>query len=231
MSSQITGGRVTFLRRVKTGEWEHKEASAEITFSVPEGDGASDQGTFDRAFDIAQGGVLQRLGLVAKLSVPVAVVAATQGSANGAGPTGAAPEVPADPPRTTRRASVKKPPTVISNITPEEIAAAKAAAAGREITEHPEDRQDPVQVEREEILANVDLVGDFSDDLLSPPVQEITDKALVEAIQARNIKVKNPVAIRALIGKYVAPPKTGRDIPQDQRAAFLLELEAIGAAS
>lgn len=59
---------------------------------------------------------------------------------------------------------------------------------------------------------------------------EVTDETLMNAITKKNAAIKNPPAIRALIGKYVAPPKQAREIPQEKRAAFLAELDALKPA-
>lgn len=39
--SQITGGEVVYLRRVKTGDYEHKELKVTLTFSINDGDKSS----------------------------------------------------------------------------------------------------------------------------------------------------------------------------------------------
>ena len=64
----ITGGVVKFERRVKTGEFEHKHAAAEISFLVPEGE--APQATVDLAGAQAHGQVMRLLGLPAKAAAP-----------------------------------------------------------------------------------------------------------------------------------------------------------------
>ncbi|MDR3562023.1 MAG: hypothetical protein P4N59_11395, partial [Negativicutes bacterium] len=59
----------------------------------------------------------------------------------------------------------------------------------------------------------------------APPV---TDAALTKALQDHNAVVKNPVAIRELIGQFVAPPGQASDIPQARRPEFITKLKLIG---
>ena len=50
---------------------------------------------------------------------------------------------------------------------------------------------------------------------------------VAEAVTRTNAKIKNAMAIRQLIGKYVTPPQAVHDIPQDKRQAFLTQLGAL----
>lgn len=59
---QVTGGVVKYERRVKTGDFEHKHAAAEISFSVPEGE--NDTKIIDQAGALAHGQVHRLLGTI-----------------------------------------------------------------------------------------------------------------------------------------------------------------------
>lgn len=68
------------------------------------------------------------------------------------------------------------------------------------------------------------------EDWASEAVTEYTDKDMNDHVTKKNATLKNPVAIRALIGSYNPDPKkpfTLREIPQTQRQAFLDKLEAL----
>lgn len=68
------------------------------------------------------------------------------------------------------------------------------------------------------------------EDWSSEPVTEYTDKDMNDHVTKKNATLKNPVAIRALIGSYNPDPKkpfTLREIPQAQRQVFLDKLEAL----
>ena len=45
-----------------------------------------------------------------------------------------------------------------------------------------------------------------------------------------NAKIKDPAKIKAITAKYVAFPRGCKDIPQEQRKAWIDELEALATA-
>lgn len=66
-------------------------------------------------------------------------------------------------------------------------------------------------------------------DIFSGLPGEITDATITLAITDKNHQTKNHLAIRKLIGQYAPPPGHSSKIPQDKRAAFLVELGNISA--
>ena len=60
-SPQITGGEFSYMRRVKTGDYEHAEAKALLNFSTPEG--SDYRAVFDEATNASVSQVLKVLGL------------------------------------------------------------------------------------------------------------------------------------------------------------------------
>lgn len=62
----------------------------------------------------------------------------------------------------------------------------------------------------------------------APAATPITDKELVDHISHKNVQIKKPAAINALIAKFAGKtPKTYKDIPQDARQVFLDELQVL----
>lgn len=104
----------------------------------------------------------------------------------------------------------------------------KAAAETRQISENPEDRQDPLAgagAGTQKPPEPVQTVGD-PDGLDLEPAKDITDKDLSDAVTAWVNKHKNPQKVKDLRSQYVAAGASLRDIPQDKRAEFLAKLEA-----
>jgi hypothetical protein len=69
-----------------------------------------------------------------------------------------------------------------------------------------------------------------ADDLLTAaaePVATITDADLVAALNRKVGQTKNAIAIKQVIGRYVTPPKSAKEIPQEKRAEFLAEIEKL----
>lgn len=216
--SQITGGEFRYLRRLKTGEYEHKEASATLTFSTPEGENY--EAIFDEAANQAVRQVEVRLGVAPVASRAVAPAAEpSQGTA-----------APVTPPATRGRKPAK-PPVIDVSIGAEEISAqveANRTAAAVEvatdpasvvveerpnISVSPEDRQDP---------ANPDPVS--FDEFDTPLEMLVTDATLLDALTRKNAQLKNPTAIKTLVAKFVAPPLTYKSIGPEARQKFLDEL-------
>lgn len=209
--SQITGGSVTYLRRVKTGDYEHKEAATTIQFS----NGENEDDISAQARAVAVDRTNEALGIKpadAPVTQPLTPAAVPQ------------------KPRATRGAA--KPPTVqaLPNTEGEAGGAAASSTTGGATSEaDPFASETTTEPNSTTSASTQSSDNGFDDDLLAPPAKEINDKELVEALQAHNRKVNNSPGIRALIGKYVAAPKRAQDIPQDQRRQFLDELEKVPA--
>lgn len=206
----ITGGKVTFGRVVQPAQYETKRAEVEIFFSLPEGVGAdAAQDELNKAADMAQAKALELVGLKKAEKAPEK-------------PAEAAPEKPkAEKPK----AEVPKATRTKADIEKEVVAAAGGTVElpkdpAPNISTNPEDRKDPAQVEDDPAA-----VGD--DALFTADAAPVTDADLRNAITKKQEKIKNAVAIRGLIGKYVKPGQGAGDIAADKRQAFLVELEAL----
>lgn len=218
--SQITGGSFKYLRRVKTGDYEHHEAEAEINFSV-DPDDPSGQSLLDQAAVLATVKVNAVLG-----ARPVAPVA----------PATAPAAAPVPPTAPARRGRPPKPPvTVIENITPEEIAEAKAERDPAAITEeqpnisaNPENRQDPKNPDPasvEDFTAAPEKDPAAIEDFTAAP--EITDAVILDALQKRQAAVGDVNKIRSVLGKYLPTGKGYKDLPKEVRQNFLDDLAAL----
>lgn len=216
--SQITNGKVSYGRTVKTGDYENKRADVEIGFNVGEGEDESE--VLSRASNLAKYKCELLLGIAKELAPaeqPSVPVSTTHIAAAAAAPAAANP---------TRRGPAKKPPVIDVVLTDEEKA--EAAAKAKAATDAKADTASLDGLEEGLTEAEVTEAagGDVSsiDDLLGADAQPITDQALVEAITTKNGQINNAVAIRQLIGKYVNPPKGAKDIPAEVRQKFLDDL-------
>lgn len=204
--SQITNGKVSFGRTVKTGDYENKRVDVEIAFSV--GEGEDHTSILEQAGALAVGKAHELLGLKTAGSVPAQQP-----------PVTSAPERPASPPAAAsppkRAAAPKKPPVVdVGPISKEEIAEATAARAAP-------------PVEDDHAQAAVEGAADptaFTEDDLVGTAPEITEAQLVDACAKKQSATGNGIAIKQLIYKYVAPPKSVREIEPARRQDFLNEL-------
>lgn len=219
--SQITGGKVLFGRTLKTGDYENKRVDVEIAFSV--GDGESHDAILNTAAGVAHGKAHEMLGIKAPSpslaaaggtapAVPPNVIVETAGPAEAAAKTGA---------KTTRKPA--KPPAdpAAVDVVGEQKPAASTIAASAGAT---------VAASAPGGASSADPAA-VDDELFSAAPAEVTDEALMSAITKKNAEIKNPGAIRALIGKYVPAPKQAREIDQAKRSAFLKELETLQKAA
>lgn len=197
-SPQITGGEFSYMRRVKTGDYEHAEAKALLNFSTPEG--SDYRAVFDEATNASVSQVLKVLGLSLRpMEIAVAekpARAATKTTKKAADPSEVAAVV--DPSPTSASPT---DPASVESVQPATGADTLVIAAAQ---------ADPASVEDWTV-----------------PEQPVTDTALLEAINQRNSVLMKPVAIRALIHDYVKPGQGAKDIPMDKRRAFLDRLKNV----
>ncbi len=200
---RITGGEVTYGRTVKTGEYENKRVDVKLSFGVDESE----------SHETALG-----------LSAASAVAKAHE-------MLGMAPVVSASPKPVTRRTASVPGPTETPAPT------ANSNRSGVPPTSGPLGAEDPITgipegLKRTKPDEPADPLGDVLGEAASPAPAEVTDKALVEAVTRHNGKIKNPIAIRELLTKYMGGV-TGTliTLPKDKRAAFIAELEQIPAAT
>lgn len=199
---QIVQGKVSYTRTVRPADFESKSATVELTFSVE--DGAPDAQVrefLDTIGSQAQAKAQEMVGEKA----PARSTQPRQDKPAAKEPTKAA--------EVTVPVADKAPTKTKADLEKEALAAAGSSAttvdAALNIQATPEDRKDPADVE----------------DLMSPvETKQVTDEELLDAVTKTNARIKNSVAIRELIGRYVAKPKVARDMTQEQRTAFLIEL-------
>lgn len=223
----ITGGSVTFEQSRKLAEYENRKVI--ITFNVNEPEGQNATGQVLEALDIAKAHVLIALGFATKDSAPAAA---------------AAPKAPAvDPtdisaPAAAAKPGRKKPPIVVdlkANPAPADASAVQEPAGdASSVVEDPKSAAAPTG-EAASGGAPTSDASAVDEDIFSPTPAEVTDTELLAAISRKNQSLQlvlgpaAPPKIRALIGKYVQPPKAARDIPQEVRAKFIQELDALSA--
>lgn len=213
--AQVTNGRITYGRTVQPAQYESKRMDAEIVFSVGEGEG------FENMLNLAAYHAIDKVHESLGLPRPGKPANCIQGAiaVNGValqdGPTksdlAAEAEAKIGKPADGKKRGPKKPPAV-AEVDPAAVDVV-ADQPGGETSGGSEGALDvdPAAVE----------------DVFTAEAAPITDKDLTDATARKNQIIKNPVAIRQLIGKYVAPPKQLREIAHEHRANFLTELAAL----
>lgn len=252
MDTRITGGTVRFLRRLPTQQYAHDEASAEISFSVAEGE--SDQGNLDRAGDMARSKVLEMLGQApARQEVaPTVPLGRTRARSSTSSSSSAQPETSTGTTPLTGQQSAEatmKQPDAAAGTLPDPLAAGSAAPAVTSPGNAPTDPLAPAPAASAPVSGTVSppaSVASAADPLSGAPVEEdwgaqreITDKDLRDACAVRNHELltahpdKDATlvtrSIHDLVGKFVPPGKRTSDIPQAQRQTFLNELKVVKA--
>lgn len=206
----ITGGRVTFGRTVKTGDYENKKAEYTLDFNFGEDDVSTEE-LIAMAGDIAMRRCHAVLGLKVPGDVPGTAIPKVEHKAPAAAEVMQAPAAPPadDAPK-------KKPGRPVGSGTKVKLTPPPAEA-------------NPANAEIEHVLgapADDDLLSMPADDV--PAVKEISDKALMEAIVERNKDVANPPAIKKLAAEHGAQQgQQMTSIPQEKRAAFLAALKLV----
>lgn len=212
---QITGGKVTFLKRIQKAQFEPVEAAVEISFAV--GDGEDHQAIFDTASNAAKAKVEELL--TGKPAPAGRTKADLEAEAIARGNKPDATEVKT---RQTRRPPSSKPATTDAETLPADDVRSQHTVVNGKPKEDP--KGDATTTDEDIFSAGGD----------EPAKIIITDEVLLSKIAATNGKIKNPPAIRALIGEYFKPEeKTGKqakDIPQEEREDFLAELAKLQPA-
>ena len=222
MDGRITGGSVTFLKRVNRGNYEHEEASVKLDFAMNE-DGTDHTTVLGRAQAETKVGVLVQLGLMKAEVAPVAPLASSAPATASAQSTA----------RTTGRGQTK----AAASAAKEEP---DAAASDDPLAAAPPSTSSPATDTASAASTGDDPLGSVSGLTASTPStddltaqREVSDNDLQTALAKKNealIKAHGPqgtMKIRDLMGRFVAPGKTVREIPQSDRASFLAQLEAL----
>lgn len=219
--TQITGGRVRFMKRIQTAQFEPVEAEAEFTFGVTEGD--DEARIVGRASALAQNTVevllTEKLGK-SSLQLPIETKEEVAAKATRKS-------------RTTPPPAVEKPTTMVE----------KPTAETKPVEDDlglEDDSPNAVEVKHtEKTVVEVDDL-DLGLDEPNPPPAEVTDVELTTAVARRNgelIKVyqekegeaagkKGTLLIRALLKDKFNDAKI-RELPQAQRHEFLKQLDAL----
>lgn len=205
----ITNGTVEYSRRVRTGDFEHKDAKVSLSFA------------FDPADDADA--ALKRIGQLA-----VARAHEMVGDAVPAGDAVSPPVAAVSMPAVTLAAVV---PTTQPAATPEPMASPTAMASPSTMAAAPSTIAAPV------VMPPVSPASVPASPVEGP--KEITDADLVHAASSKNAKLLSqyasdtegraqiPNKIHAVVGQFVTPPAGVRQIPQERRRAFLDALEAL----
>ena len=239
-SGRITGGSVSFMKRKQVSQYEPEEASCRLDFSIPEG--CNDYGnTLNTAEIEAKLSVMNQLGIVKREEI-ARPLAKTRSSLEADIVAGKSPK-PAhrksaqiealDGAVTTIASATDVKPasdtTAGSTDDPLAPAAGETATAGTSaVVVAGEDPLAPSAVIASDTTASTASTADpFT------AQREVTDADLATAAAKKNealVKVHKEAGtlkIRDLVGQFMPPGKTLRELPQADRPAFLAKLEAL----
>lgn len=217
MSLTIIGGTLIYGRTVQPAQYETKKAEVHLQFNVPEGQTITAE-QIEEVAKLAMTKTHEMVGLAKPAAKEVKDAAANATSVPQTGRTKADLEAEAvaaaSQPKPDKAA--KQPPKSKAADKPKSDPAAIEGGEKPQINTNPENRQDPAQADAAAI-----------DESLFAPAEEgpITEAKLIEACTAKMKALNNAVPIRTVIAKYVAAPKTVKDIPEASRAQFLKDLE------
>jgi hypothetical protein len=204
----ITAGSITITRRINTGDYSHKEAKAEVHYTV---EGTDDPGILMDAV---------RHQAVNQLAQALATVVTIKHT----------PEVIIDGSEQTE--APINPLTKVADKIEEAAAAKRHRRTKAEMTAGQLDylyRDAPAAVangadDGVAPIPQAQLADDPPEDW-GPAVAEISDKELNAACNETNNRIKNKAAIQGIIQHYTDGAVAS--IPQAQRAQFLTELQTL----
>ena len=239
-NGRITGGAVSYMRRVNKGNYEHEEASAKIDFIAHDGMDASP--VLTAAETEAKASVMAQLGLASRPLVP-ATAPVVQNAA-----TAGVPEVKKV---VAHRKSKEIEALDAVTSAPTQVIATVGETAVQEIDDPlapAANASAPATLPASPVASGASAGGD---DPLAPAgvsamtastpstddpftaQREVTDVDLATAAAKKNealVKVHKEAGtmkIRDLVGQFLPPGKTLRDLAQADRPAFLAKLEAL----
>lgn len=198
--AHITGGEVTYLRRVKTGDYEHKELAVKLSFSL------DDNEDYESAFEGVMWAAVSRshnmLGLKSDIHVP---------------PPKKSKPIPT--PVADLEVDEEDEEEVLPEVKPEPIKAKRGRPSKPKPMPVPADPDEglEVQTDIEDVIAAKPVPA-------KPVAREISASDAQKATVAAASK-HGPVAVRKALQKYA--PRAG-EIPADQRQAYLDDLAALG---
>ena len=247
-NGRITGGAVSYMRRVNKGNYEHEEASAKIDFVAHDGMDASP--VLAAAETEAKASVMAQLGLAPRLATaPVVQNAAAKEpevkkvvahrKSKEIEALDAVTSAPTQVIATVGETAVQEiddPLAPAANAsapaTPPASPAASVASAGGDDPLAPASTgavDDPLAPAG---VSAMTASTPSTDDPFTAQ-REVTDADLAMAAAKKNealVKVHKEAGtmkIRDLVGQFLPPGKTLRDLAQADRPAFLVKLEAL----
>ena len=217
--AQITGGSVTFGRTVQPAQYESKKSEITLTFALAEDDGdVIAQNMLNLVSKIAQEKALELVGLKVASAPTAKVEALPEGKVEQPNPA-FNKIVDEDRPGSKRGPKPKKPAEA-EKPTEDPLAAAETAAeADNEAAEAAAHKVAMAKANAEIADADSDLLGGAE----AAP-QPVSDKELMDAVTKKMAEINSGPKIKEVREKFVTSPKGIRDIPQDKRAEFLVEL-------
>jgi hypothetical protein len=208
--AQITGGKVSYGRTVKTGDYENKKIEVELTFSVDPGE------SYAELFDLASRQVIRRCEEMVKGNVTQAAEAAAPVSITmGSGGTGPNTLV------TTTPAAQAEAAAVVDTKPKRGPGRPKKDAA-------PATKDEPEVTEAKTAeLTKPSPAAAHTEGLASTDADDISDKQITEAI-TNKAKSVGPDKIKALVWEINGKPQSfSREIMQAKRPEFLKRLAAL----
>jgi hypothetical protein len=228
-NGRVTGGSVSFMKRVNRGNYEHEEAMAKLDFVAHDGMDASP--VLTAAETEAKASVMAQLGLASR------PLAQTRSSLEADVAAGKSPK-----PRHVKSAAIlaqeakEEAAAIVQMNGPDYEDPLAAADASAPATPPVSQVASGASAGGEDPLAPA-TVSDTTASTASTEEftaqREVTDADLATAAAKKNealVKVHKEAGtmkIRDLLGKLQAPGKLLRELPQAERADFLAKLEAL----
>lgn len=217
--AHITNGSVSYERRVKTGDFEHKHASVTVHYALEQGEDANEADKLIAiAGSLATGHVYQMLR--AKPAIVQPSTASDTPAPVSVEPTSFVPDtvgvidvepVVAEPVVTNLRQAkrVAKAKAPVTNFVVEEFA---SGGDGGSLTIDHEPAPTPEPVVEDDFTAEAPAA---------------TDAEMGQALSRVNAKLKDAAKIRALIGEFVQSGQSYSLIPNARRGEFMQKLEEL----
>jgi hypothetical protein len=236
MGNQITGGKVSFVRKFQPEQYGTRGAEAEISFVVEEGaDLLTANEWFDRAGRMAQAKVMELV--YAKPGAPT-IQAATMADLKAIGPEKVSPEIQVLSALVVEADKKEGKEQAAAKLNAKDVAAKAKAAKGLEAIKAKEAAAKTTDVDpfTDNITAAIstgeprvdpDDLTELMGGSPSPAPVALTPKDCQDAVIKKMAAINNPKAIKVVIGKYVSLPQTITNIPVDKRAEFVAEIAAL----
>ena len=231
-NGRITGGAVSYMRRVNKGNYEHEEASAKIDFVAHDGMDASP--VLTAAEGEAKASVMAQLGLAPR---PLAQTRTSLEADEARGkPAGRVAHRKSKDIEVLDAAGPSADPLAPAGVATITVAPTDAKPASDTTAGSTDDPLAPASTGAvDDPLAPTGPASPNSATETDPftAQREVTDADLATAAAKKNealVKVHKEAGtmkIRDLVGQFLPPGKTLRDLAQADRPAFLVKLEAL----